>query len=56
VLVVYDGLLDGLQAADDELLDLGEGIGHFLLAILGHQEKLHASEVPLAAETLIVIF
>ena len=56
VLVVYDGLLDGLKAADDELLDLGEGIGHFLLAILGHQEKLHASEVPLAAETLIVIF
>lgn len=55
VLVIDDGLLDRLEASYDHFLDLCERIRNFLLPVLRHEEEFHASKVPLATETLIIV-
>jgi len=54
VLVVDDGFGDGLEGANDAVLDEGGGLRRLLVTILAHQVQLETAQVPLAANTVVV--
>ena len=55
MLVVDDGLGDGLQRSNDAVLDEGRGFRHPLWPILAHQVELQTAQVPLTTQSVIVL-
>ena len=55
MLVIYDGFRNGLQALVYQLLNLLVAVVDLLLAVATHQVQLHAAQVPLPAEFVVVV-
>lgn len=53
--VVDDRLCHGLEALNDQLLDLLIAIIDLLLSVPAHQIQFHASQVPFAAQLVVII-